>query len=146
MPFSERTKGQLKKGYEYTGKAKHDHSQDGTEDPSNTKRRIIEGMRKRGGARLRAILPISSGSQPVIELPTGEVVKGVACFPSLVPEICINLGSEPGDWVGDPYAGLGATLLAAAKWGRNSIGIELHPSYCEAIQYRLRLQAEGRLK
>lgn len=31
----------------------------------------------------------------------------------------------------DPFAGSATTLLAAAKAGRNTIGIEIDPVYCD---------------
>ncbi|MGH8521626.1 MAG: DNA methyltransferase, partial [Gammaproteobacteria bacterium] len=34
-----------------------------------------------------------------------------------------------GDTVLDPFLGTGTTSAAAAKWGRNSIGIEVDPHY-----------------
>jgi DNA modification methylase len=34
-----------------------------------------------------------------------------------------------GDTVLDPFMGTGTTNIAAAKWGRNSIGVEIDPKY-----------------
>lgn len=135
-PFADASMSQLASDYQGTGQ--HDYKAEGTENPSDTKRRIIESMKKRPGALLRAVWKIASGSQPVIQM-GNEVVKGLACFPSLLAEICINLGSDVGDVVGDPYAGLGTTMLAALKWGRNTIGIELNPMYAKTIKHRLEL-------
>ena len=36
-----------------------------------------------------------------------------------------------GDTVFDPFLGTGTTSIAASKWGRNSIGIEVDSSYFE---------------
>ena len=34
-----------------------------------------------------------------------------------------------GDTVLDPFMGTGTTNIACARWGRNSVGIELDPEY-----------------
>jgi adenine-specific DNA-methyltransferase len=49
--------------------------------------------------------------------------------------------SRPGDVVLDPFCGSGSTLLAAKLQGRQFIGIELDPKYCEIACDRLRLKA-----
>jgi site-specific DNA-methyltransferase (adenine-specific) len=41
-----------------------------------------------------------------------------------------------GDVVLDPFAGTGTTLIAAARWGRRALGVELVPKYAELAQKR----------
>jgi DNA modification methylase len=49
--------------------------------------------------------------------------------------------SFTGDTVLDPFLGTGTTSLAAARWGRNSVGIEVDKHYFEMAERRLRQQA-----
>ena len=60
-----------------------------------------------------------------------------ATFPPDLPEICIKAGCPEGGTVLDPFAGAGTTLFVAEQLGRNSIGIELNPDYCEIIRRRM---------
>ncbi|MBB0990076.1 site-specific DNA-methyltransferase [Dietzia sp. SLG510A3-30A2] len=52
-------------------------------------------------------------------------------------EVAVELASEPGDVVLDPFAGSGATLRAAANLGRKAIGVEMEERYCEVIANRM---------
>ena len=45
--------------------------------------------------------------------------------------------SFAGDTVLDPFMGTGTTSFAAAKWGRNSIGIEVDKEYFKLAEQRL---------
>lgn len=50
----------------------------------------------------------------------------------------IDLYTQPGDLVLDPYCGSGPVLAAAKLTGRRAIGVELRAEYCEATVNRLR--------
>ena len=47
-----------------------------------------------------------------------------AAFPAELAERLVRMFSVVGDTVLDPFAGTGTTLWAAAKWGRNAVGVE----------------------
>jgi DNA modification methylase len=46
--------------------------------------------------------------------------------------------TNPGDLVLDPFVGSGTTLFACLQAGRNGIGIDKDPTYCEIAERRLR--------
>lgn len=60
-----------------------------------------------------------------------------APFPLSLSARLIRMFSFAGDTVLDPFMGTGTTNLAAAQWGRNSIGIELDPIYFNHAKKRL---------
>lgn len=53
-----------------------------------------------------------------------------AAFPEALPTWFIRLFTKPGDLVLDPFLGSGTTALAAARLGRNYLGIEIREEYC----------------
>lgn len=60
-----------------------------------------------------------------------------APFPLELAERIIRMFSFAGDTVLDPFMGTATTNLAAARWGRNSVGIEVDPEYFELTRQRL---------
>lgn len=60
-----------------------------------------------------------------------------APYPLQLAERLIRMFSFVGDTVLDPFMGTGTTNVAAAKWGRNSIGIEIDPKYFEMAVKRI---------
>ena len=63
--------------------------------------------------------------------------KHPAPFPVSIAERLIRMFSFVDDIVLDPFMGTASTNAAAAMWGRNSIGIELHPEYFELALSRM---------
>jgi DNA modification methylase len=51
-------------------------------------------------------------------------------------ERLVRMFSFVGDTVLDPFMGTATTNIAAAKWGRNSIGVEVDPHYFEMAHRR----------
>lgn len=59
-----------------------------------------------------------------------------ACFPVELPKKAINLTTEKGDIVCDPFGGSGTTLIAAELLDRKCLMMELDPVYCDIIVKR----------
>lgn len=51
--------------------------------------------------------------------------------------VAIQCSTKEGDWVIDPFAGSGSTLLACKKLNRNCIGFEINEQYYKIIKERL---------
>lgn len=98
---------------------------------SKTKRYYYNhhAVREESGAQLRnywAIGPDASGA------------GHPATFPRELVSRCIQLSTEPGETVLDPFGGSGTTGVVAANHGRNAVLIELNGSYNEIAKKRLR--------
>ena len=75
---------------------------------------------------------------------TGASTKNhPAPYPVELAERLIRMFSFVGDTVLDPFMGTASTNLAASRWGRNSIGIEVDPHYFESARKRLDEQTRG---
>ncbi|HEX5415710.1 MAG TPA: DNA methyltransferase [Chloroflexota bacterium] len=60
-----------------------------------------------------------------------------APYPEELPSRLIRMFSFVGDVVLDPFSGTGTTSVAASRWGRDSIGIEVEPKYHQMALSRL---------
>jgi len=60
-----------------------------------------------------------------------------APFPVELPHRCIQLYTYKGDVLLDPFAGSGATCLAAKQDERHFVGYEINPEYCRLAESRL---------
>src|SRR5882762_6490145 len=60
-----------------------------------------------------------------------------APYPMELAERLIRMFSFVGDTVLDPFLGTGTTTVAAAKWGRNSIGFEVDSHYLKLAENRI---------
>lgn len=60
-----------------------------------------------------------------------------APYPEELAGRLIRMFSFVGDTVLDPFLGTGTTSVAAARWGRNSIGVEIDPEYFEMAHGRI---------
>ena len=64
-------------------------------------------------------------------------------YPIELAERLIRMFSFVGDTVLDPFMGTASTNIAAAKWGRNSIGIEVDEEDSALAERRLRRETAG---
>ncbi len=60
-----------------------------------------------------------------------------APFALTLAERLVRMFSFVGDTVLDPFMGTGTTNLAAANWGRNSIGVDIEPAYVRMARERI---------
>ncbi len=59
-----------------------------------------------------------------------------ACFPVELPKRAIELMTDRGDIVLDPFGGSGSTLIAAEQCGRVAYLVEKSPLFCDVIRKR----------
>lgn len=64
-------------------------------------------------------------------------------FPIELVERCVLALSNEGDWVLDPYAGVGSSLIAAVKQGRRAMGAEREADYVALAKERLEAFQNG---
>jgi DNA modification methylase len=66
-----------------------------------------------------------------------------APYPAELAERLVRMFSFVGDTVLDPFSGTASTSVGAARWGRNSVGIELDSHYHEIGLDRLTKETRG---
>ncbi len=104
-------------------------------------------QRKPGGyrkpslaARVLSVLPIELHQkcfQQIWTLGGASTRNHPAPFPESLAERLIRMFSFVGDTVLDPFMGTGTSNVVAERLGRNSIGIEVDPSYSRMAYQRL---------
>jgi len=81
----------------------------------------------------------NSLKRDIIESPV-ETIKGnihPAVYPEYVIQEFLKLLTRKGDVVLDPFIGSGTTAVVCKKMGRNFIGIEINPVYCEYARKKI---------
>ncbi len=112
----------------YIGQATKNYEEQKAQNPSETKRRILSSMAKRGGRTKRTVWSINSQISKS---------KHSATFPEKLVEIPILASSKEGDVVCDIFSGTGTTCSVAKRLGRNYIGFELSEEYCRFSEDRV---------
>lgn len=96
--------------------------------------------------RILSVIPASLHKAWFQQIWTGVTGASTKAHPAPYPlqlaERLIRMFSFAGDTVLDPFMGTGTTNVAASKWGRNSIGVEIDPQYFEMAATRLRYETE----
>lgn len=110
-------------------------------------------QRKPGGyrqptmvTRVLSVIPEKSHRewfQQIWNLPGASTRKHPAPYPLALAERFIRMFSFVGDTILDPFMGTGTTNLAAARWGRHSLGFDVEPSYVSMARERLEGAAVG---
>jgi adenine-specific DNA-methyltransferase len=67
-------------------------------------------------------------------------------FPIELVERCVLALTDEGDWVLDPFSGVGSALLAALHFKRRAIGFEKEPEYIALAKQRVCDLYSGRLR
>lgn len=67
-------------------------------------------------------------------------------FPVELAERCVLALSNENDWILDPFAGVGSSLIAGLKNKRRVIGIERDKTYCDISRARITALSNGTLK
>jgi site-specific DNA-methyltransferase (cytosine-N4-specific) len=60
-----------------------------------------------------------------------------ATFPPSLVRPCVELSTQSGDLVLDPFMGSGTTAVVAYELGRRFVGVELNPEYVQIAERRL---------
>lgn len=104
-------------------------------------------LRKPGGyrqpsdvARILSTIPADKHKewfQQIWTLTGASTRNHPAPYPIALAERLIRMFSFVGDTVLDPFSGTGTTSAAARLWGRNSIGVEIEPTYVDMARKRL---------
>jgi len=67
-------------------------------------------------------------------------------YPIELVERCVLALSNEGDWVLDPYVGVGSTIIAAIRHNRKAIGVDKEENYVKLATERIRDFYEGKLR
>jgi len=64
-----------------------------------------------------------------------------AAFPDALVSRCLQMTTDPGDEVLDPFVGRGTTVIVAKQLGRKAMGIELNEEYAKLAEANIRREA-----
>jgi len=79
--------------------------------------------------------------QQIWNIPGASTRKHPAPFPLELASRLVRMFSFTGDTVLDPFCGSGTTMVAAMKYGRNSIGVEIDLDYSKMAARQLKAES-----
>ena len=91
----------------------------------------------------RNLVALTKPAHNVWDISTGKHPVHPAVFPLQLALDQISSWSNPGDVVLDPFFGSGTTGVACQQLGRNFIGLEISPEYCEIARSQLKPGSGG---
>jgi len=81
--------------------------------------------------------------QQIWNIPGASLKNHPAPFPLELATRLVRMFSFVGDTVLDPFCGTGTTMVAALKYQRNSIGVEIDPEYCHMAAAYLKAESNN---
>ncbi|MHB8864263.1 MAG: DNA-methyltransferase [Pirellulaceae bacterium] len=92
----------------------------------------------------QAFHPKGRNKRTVWSIPLSKFRKAhFAVYPEKLVETCLRAGCPPGGVVLDPFLGSGTTAVVARRLGRDYVGIDCVPEYCQMAAERLLHGAEA---
>ncbi|MCP5002624.1 MAG: site-specific DNA-methyltransferase [Planctomycetes bacterium] len=80
--------------------------------------------------------------QQIWNIPGSSLKKHPARYPLELASRLIRMFSFTEDTVLDPFCGSGTSMIAALRYERNSIGVEIDPDYCRIAAQYLRAESQ----
>lgn len=108
--------------------------------PSTIKKKT-GGMGKKNGNEFRALSNVWTDISPIVPW-SKERVKHPTQKPISLMERCVEIWSDQGDIILDPFMGSGTTGVACKNLNRNFIGIELDETYFNIAKERIEVLLE----
>lgn len=100
-------------------------------------RRFVDGTVNDEGGKTRTVPPFSKRNNWWLVGRSKGYGGHPAAFPLALARDHVLSWSSPGDTVMDPFMGSGTTAIAALETGRNFIGFEVSPEYCDIANKRI---------
>lgn len=101
---------------------------------------ITQGFRRKNGGAIPPNLIVKgnndSNSHFIRACAEKNAKLNPARFPAAIPEFFLQLLTQPGDLVLDPFAGSNTTGAVAERFGRRWLAIEIEPDYLKASALR----------